>query len=133
LVKVPLLGFDILSPSLEPYIVGSMAFSNSVEWKFGDHVEWSIDVEVEILVDTLGWISLHFINIDNIPFLASTTAVAKNLDCLSFNILGSSDIKYFTVLPINELATLVLENLEPSRVSAPDLHVVGLTSTLDVP
>jgi hypothetical protein len=26
-----------------------------------------------------------------------------------------------------------LEELEPSRVSAPDLHVVGLTSTLDIP
>jgi len=31
------------------------------------------------------------------------------------------------------LAVLVLEYLEPSRVSAPDLHVVGSSSILDVP
>jgi hypothetical protein len=31
------------------------------------------------------------------------------------------------------LVVLVLEHLEPSRVGAPDLHVVGSTSTLDIP
>jgi hypothetical protein len=28
---------------------------------------------------------------------------------------------------------LILEELPPTRVSAPDLHVVGSTSTLDIP
>jgi hypothetical protein len=65
--------------------------------------------------------------------LVFTAIVAVHTDCLSFNILTSSDIKYFTVLPIDELAVLVLEHLEPSGVSAPDLHVVCSTSTLDIP
>jgi hypothetical protein len=31
-VEVPLLGFDILSPSLEPDIVGTVAFNYSLHW-----------------------------------------------------------------------------------------------------
>jgi hypothetical protein len=33
-IEVPLLGFYIVSPSLQPNIVGTVALSNSVEWKF---------------------------------------------------------------------------------------------------
>jgi hypothetical protein len=31
------------------------------------------------------------------------------------------------------LVVLILEDLEPSRVGAPDLHVVGSSSALDIP
>jgi len=52
---------------------------------------------------------------------------------LSFLIFATSNIKNFIVRPIDELFIFVLENLEPSGVGAPDLHVVGSSSTLDVP
>jgi len=52
---------------------------------------------------------------------------------LSFLIFATSNIKNFIVRPIDELFIFVLENLEPSGVGAPDLHVVGFSSTLDVP
>jgi len=32
-VEVPLLGLSIVSPSLEPDVVGTVTLSNSVEWK----------------------------------------------------------------------------------------------------
>jgi hypothetical protein len=63
----------------------------------------------------------------------NSVVVTKDTDCLSFSILSTCDIKYFTTLPIDELAVLILEYLEPSGVSAPDLHVVGLTSRFDIP
>jgi hypothetical protein len=33
LIEVPLLGLGVLSPSSQPHIVGSVALSNSIEWK----------------------------------------------------------------------------------------------------
>jgi hypothetical protein len=90
-------------------------------------------METEVFINTLGCYCISFVKIDNSPSLVFTAIVAVDTDCLSFNILSSSDIKYFTVLPIDELAVLILEYLEPSRVSAPDLHVVGSTSRLDIP
>jgi hypothetical protein len=33
-VEVPLLGLGVVSPSLQPDVVGTVALSNSVEWKF---------------------------------------------------------------------------------------------------
>jgi hypothetical protein len=44
LIKVPLLSLDILSPSLKPDIVGTMALSNSLHWHSGSDVERSVDV-----------------------------------------------------------------------------------------
>jgi len=32
-VEVPLLGSDIISPSLKPDVVGTVALSNSLEWQ----------------------------------------------------------------------------------------------------
>jgi hypothetical protein len=45
------------------------------------------------------------------------------------------NFKAFTSSLVNiaEMISLVFEELEPLRISAPDLHVVGSTRTLDVP
>jgi hypothetical protein len=93
-----------------------MAFCNSIEWKFGDKIEWSIYMESEVLVKSLGLDWTSFVKIDNSPSLMSSVVVSKDTNCLSFSVLGTSDIKYFTALPIDELAVLILEHLEPSRV-----------------
>jgi hypothetical protein len=36
-------------------------------------------------------------------------------------------------LHVDEVFLLVFEELEPSRVGAPDLHVVGFSSVLNIP
>jgi len=52
---------------------------------------------------------------------------------MTFFVLGSLYIKNLVVLNVDELFTLVLEDLPPSTISAPDLHVVGSSSAVDVP
>jgi len=54
-------------------------------------------------------------------------------NCLTFSVFVSRDIKGFLVLPIDEVFLLIGKDLEPLRVSAPDLHVAGLSGALDVP
>jgi hypothetical protein len=44
----------ILSPSLEDHVGSTKHFSNSVEWKLRDKVEWSVDVEAELFIESLG-------------------------------------------------------------------------------
>jgi hypothetical protein len=51
---------------------------------------------------------------------------------LTFYILTLYNIKGLSALPVDELAVLVLEYLPPSRVGAPDLHVVGSSRVLNV-
>jgi hypothetical protein len=65
--------------------------------------------------------------------LVLSSIVTPNTYCLSFFIFASSNIKNLVVIPVHELAVLILEDLPPSRVSAPDLHVVGFTRALDIP
>jgi hypothetical protein len=92
-IEVPLLGLSIVSPSLEPDVVGTVTLSNSVEWKLGDKVEWSIDMEAEVFADTLGLDCLCFVKIDHIPDLSLRSIVAPHLDWISFLVFSSSDIK----------------------------------------
>jgi hypothetical protein len=132
-IEVPLLRFVVISLSLQPNVVGTMAFNNSIHWKFWDNVEWSIHMETPFFVQALSLLFLSLVKIDNLPLLVLSSVVTPNSYGLSFLIFTSFNIKYFTVLPVDELAVLILEHLEPSGVSAPDLHVVGSTSTLDIP
>jgi hypothetical protein len=52
---------------------------------------------------------------------------------LTFFIFAAYYIKAFLVFNVAEMIVSIFEDLEPSRVGAPDLHVVGSSSTLDVP
>jgi hypothetical protein len=90
-------------------------------------------METKVFVESLSLRSISLVKINDIPLLVLSTVVTVYLNSLSFLILGSCDIKYLTVLPVDELVILVLEYLEPSRISAPDLHVVGSSRTLNVP
>jgi hypothetical protein len=47
-----------------------------------------------------------------------------NNNGLTFKIFSSTNIQHFSVLDVYELFSLVSEDLEPSRIRAPDLHVV---------
>jgi hypothetical protein len=59
----------------------------SSEWKLGDNVEWPVDVESEFLVESLGLVTLSFINIDNVPLLSFTSIVVPKINWCTFFIL----------------------------------------------
>lgn len=113
-IEVPLLSLGIVSPSLEPNIVSTVALNKSVEWEFRDDIEWSVYMEAKSFVETLGLDSISFVKVDNLPFLCLGSVVAIYLDWVTFLVFTSSDIKDLAVGPVDELVVLVLENLEPS-------------------
>jgi hypothetical protein len=123
----------VLSPSLKDHVGSTKHLSYSVEWKLRYKIEWSIDMESKFFIESLSLNLISFIKIKYSPLLSSGSVIVKYLNWVSFNIFTSSDIKCLSVGPVDELILFVLEELEPSRVSAPDLHVVGLTCTLDIP
>jgi hypothetical protein len=107
-------------------------FNNSIEWKFRNKVEWSIDIETEFFIKSLGFSLSSLVKIKDLPFLSFGTVVTMYLDWVSFFIFSSSNIKDLVAGEVDELIVIVLEDLEPSRVGAPDLHVVGLTRRFDI-
>lgn len=132
-VKEPLLGLSILHVSLKLDIVGSNTFSNSLHWKSGSDKEWSVSVETEIFVKSFTFSLSSLVGVEDSPLLMVTSIVAPNTNGMTFFVLTSFDVKDLVVLPVDELFTLVLEDLPPSGVSTPDLHVVGSTRACDVP
>jgi len=114
LIEVPLLSFGVVSPSLEPDVVGTVALNHSSEWKLGLDVEWSVHVETKGLVKTLSLFLFSLIKIDNLPLLMLSSTVTPNSNCLAFLVLSAFNFKDFAALPVDELAVLILENLEPS-------------------
>jgi hypothetical protein len=65
--------------------------------------------------------------VDDLPSLVGVVCSTEDLNLLTFNIFASSNIKTFFVLNVAEVLIRISENLEPSRVGAPNLHVVGST------
>jgi hypothetical protein len=135
LIEEPLLLSGTRSPSLEPDIVGTVAFSNSLEWQSWSHIEWSVDMEAELIVHSLGSILIRLINIDDLPLLVlEVTCLSRgiNTNTWGFFILGSFNLKDLAGLPVHEIVVLILENLPPIWVGTPDLHVIWFTRALDV-
>jgi hypothetical protein len=71
-------------------------------------------MEAPFFAHSLGLFLLSLVKIDNLPLLVFSSVVTPNSYGLAFNILSSFNIKYFAVLPIDELTVLILEDLEPS-------------------
>jgi hypothetical protein len=90
-------------------------------------------MEAPFFAHSLGLLFLSLVNIDDLPLLVSSLVVTPNSYGLAFLVFATFNIKDLVVIPVDELAVLILEHLEPSGVGAPDLHVVGSTSTLDIP
>jgi hypothetical protein len=132
-VKEELLSNSVLSPSSKPNVVGTVALSNSLHWKFRSQVEWSITFESKALHKSFVLNLFSILFIDNFPSLVGSIVSVPNNDWSSFFIFASINIKTFgSLLDIAEVFFLVGEDLPPLRVSAPDLHVVGLSRALDV-
>ena len=121
------------SPSSEVDPVISMLDSNSLHWHSWSDVEWSIDVETELFVHSLGLNCWGLINVYNLPFLVSSTVTLVSNNWLSFSIFSSWYIKNFTVLDVDELFSSELEDLPPLWVGSLDLHLLATTIALDVP
>jgi hypothetical protein len=87
-IEEPLLLSGTISPSLEPDVSVTVHFSNSVEWKLRDKIEWSVDMEAEFFIESFS-LKLNCININNLPSLVGTIVFVPNNDWLSFNIFSS--------------------------------------------
>jgi len=123
-VEEPLLSLSILDESSDLNVVSSHAFSNSLHWHSRSDVEWSVSMESEVLINTLIFILSSLVNIEDSPLLVVALVVRPDAYSSSFFIFTSFNIKNLAVLPVDELFVLILEDLPPSRVGAPDLHVV---------
>jgi hypothetical protein len=132
-IEPELLVSGILSPSLKDNISTTEHLSNSIEWELGDKIEWSIDVESEFFIESLGLKLSGLIKIEYLPLLVLSSVVTPNSNGMAFLVFSPLNIKYLVVTPVDKLAVLILEYLPPSRVGAPDLHVVGFTRVSDVP
>jgi hypothetical protein len=133
-IKEELLLSLVVSPSLEDNVVGSNALSHSVEWKLRDKIEWSVDVESKLFIQSLGLSLCFLVKIENLPSLVGSIVSWVDLNFLSLVIFTLENIKAsIGFLDVAEMFSLVDEDLEPSRVGAPDLHLLGLSGTLDVP
>jgi hypothetical protein len=71
-------------------------------------------MESEVFVKTLGLRTLCLVKINNLPLLVGTSIVTTNTNWVSFFILSVFDFKDLVVTPVDELAVLILEYLEPS-------------------
>jgi hypothetical protein len=71
-------------------------------------------VEAEFFIHSLGFNLFSIVNIDNLPFLVLSIMALVDYNWLSFSIFCSINIKSLVVLDVDELFTLVLEDLPPS-------------------
>jgi hypothetical protein len=105
-IILPLLVFDSLglfieSPFLSPIVspspqdnLGSAEHLNHhVEWKLRDDVEWSVDVESKILVETLSFSLSFLVKIKNLPSLVGTVMSIVDSYSLAFLICVTRNIK----------------------------------------
>jgi hypothetical protein len=132
-IKHPLLLSSIHLPLSDSKPASTLVLNNSVGWESWDNVEWSVDVEAEVLIKSLG-LSGWIICVDNSPSLVGIVVSLLDTDGCSFLILGGGNIKAsIGLLDVTEVLSLECEDLPPSWVSAPDLHVVGSSWASDVP
>ena len=83
-------------------------------------------MEAEFLVESLGWFWLSFVKIDNLPSLVSSVVSLPGNDLSCFFIFTTMYIKTSLVVDVAEMLSFEDEYLEPLRVGAVDLHIVGL-------
>jgi hypothetical protein len=83
-IKPKLLVFSIVSPSLKYNIGTSEHFSNSVEWKLRNNIEWSINVETKLFIQTFSGSLFGFVKVKYLPFLVSFSGITPNTNLGSF-------------------------------------------------
>jgi hypothetical protein len=90
-IEDPLLVLLMLTSSvfLQPNVRSSLAFSNSLHWKSRSDVEWPVDIESEIFVESFICNLCSIFNIDYLPLLVLSAVLLVDLNKLSFNILST--------------------------------------------
>jgi hypothetical protein len=133
-VEPELLLSCVLSPSSESHLGITMHLSDSIEWKFWNKIEWSIDVESKFFIQSLSFSLCLLIKIKYLPSLVGTVMLIVYTNSLSFFILVSNNINAsINLLNVAEMLSLVHKDLPPSWISAPDLHVISFPWTLNIP
>jgi hypothetical protein len=93
------------------------ALDYSLHWKSRSNIEWSIDIESKLFIETLGLSLCLLVKIKNLPSLVSTVMSVMNLDLLSLNIFTLEYIEASVgLLDVAEVFTTVDKDLEPSGV-----------------
>jgi len=122
------------SPSSQVDPVVSVHSDNSLHWHSRSDVEWSVEMESRLGINSLGSDISSIISVSNIPLLVELSIVISDSNSLSFNILSFVwDFNNLVVLDVNELFTSELEDLPPLRVGALDLHLASTTIALNMP
>jgi hypothetical protein len=80
----------------------------------GDDVEWSVDPESEVLVESFDFVTLSLVDIDDLPSLVEAGVLSPDNNFLAFRVLVTLDIEDLSVFGVDELLVLVLEELPPS-------------------
>jgi hypothetical protein len=113
LVEIPNLSFSTVC-NLDNHVPVVDQVEVSVLWKLRDNIEISLNIETESLVElSLGWLSLPFINVDDIPLLMNLIIPLANNDVSVFRINTTLNFQNLSFI-IDYSRTLVSEELPPS-------------------
>jgi len=70
-----------------------------VRFHFRDNIEWSLNIDTEVLVElTLVWFLWILISVDNVPLLVDLSVFAVDNDVLVLSISASRYIHYLSFL-----------------------------------
>jgi hypothetical protein len=94
--------------------------------------EVSVDVQVELLVQSLGWSCFNLIDINNLPFLVETVLVDPLPNLIGFFILSVFDRQNLLVQNILDSTVGELEDLPPLRGNSTDDDLVCIPVGLEM-
>jgi len=87
-------------------------------------MEISLNIETEVFVEfSFAWLTLPVLIIDYFELLVDLSGFGPDNKVSVFSINTTRDIHDFLVVITDKVWGLPLEELPPSRVGAPDLHV----------
>jgi hypothetical protein len=113
-IEDPLLLSSVHDPLFDPQVVSTLILKNSVGWESRDNIEWSVNLETEVLIKSLGLFSC-LISVDDSPFLVGIVGSLGNSYSGSFFILGAGNVQAsIRLLNITEVFSLISEDLPPS-------------------
>jgi hypothetical protein len=128
-----LLILSVLNVFAEFNMSGTVASNDSMRWESWNDVEWSVDMESKVFIESFLWYWLSFVKIDDFPSLVCTIMSRMYLDICHFFIYITFDGKAFLVLIVDEVLISIIEDLPPLRVSSPDVHDCLCSCALNVP
>jgi len=103
-----------------------------LHWQSRSDDESSSKVDLVWGVESSSLFVFSFINIFNLPFLTELIDQFADSYVLALSILLVGDLDDSAIFFILEVVLRVLEFLEPSSISGPDLQVSSVTRVLDV-